>query len=61
MAALLKADEDDDVLITEDELRRALTRSTATASGDDGITYPVSPTPESPRQPPGTAVQSLLP
>ena len=41
MAALLRADEDDDVLITEDELRHVLTRSKATVPGDDGITYPV--------------------
>lgn len=41
MAALLRADEDDDVLITEDELRRALTRCKATAPGDDGVTYQV--------------------
>ncbi|KAG0713426.1 Retrovirus-related Pol polyprotein from type-2 retrotransposable element R2DM [Chionoecetes opilio] len=41
MAALLRTDEDDAVLITEDELRRALTRCKASAPGDDGLTYPV--------------------
>jgi len=41
MAALLRTDEDDNVLITEDELRRALTRGKATAPGEDGITYQV--------------------
>ena len=41
MAALLRADEDDDMLITEDELRRALTRCKATTPGDDGVTYQV--------------------
>jgi len=41
MAALLREDEDDDVPITEDELRRALARSKATAPGDDGVTYQV--------------------
>ena len=28
-------------MITEDELQHALTRNKATASGDDGITYPI--------------------
>ena len=41
MAALLRADEEDDMLITEDELRRALIRCKTTAPGDDGITYQV--------------------
>ncbi len=41
MVALLRADEDDDVLITGDELRRALARCKATAPGDDGVTYQV--------------------
>ena len=39
-SALLTTDEDD-VAITEDELRRALARGKATAPGDDGITYAV--------------------
>ncbi len=41
MAALLRADEDDDILITGDELQRALARSKVTAPGDDGVTYQV--------------------
>ncbi|XP_076041838.1 uncharacterized protein LOC143025719 [Oratosquilla oratoria] len=41
MAALLRTDEDDDVPITEDELRRALVTSKTTAPGDDGTTYQV--------------------
>lgn len=40
-AALLSTDEEDDVAITEDELRRALARGKATSPGDDGITYAV--------------------
>lgn len=38
-APLLSKDEDDDIAITEDELRRALNRDKATTPGDDGITY----------------------
>ena len=41
MAALLKPDEDDDVPLTEDELRRALAGTKTTAPGDDGLTYQV--------------------
>ena len=40
-AALLGKDEEDDVVITEGELRRALTQGKASAPGDDGITYAV--------------------
>ena len=40
-AALLSTDEEDDVAITADELRRALARGKATSPGDDGITYAV--------------------
>lgn len=39
--ALLIKDEEDDVPITPDELRRALAHGTASAPGDDGITYSV--------------------
>ena len=41
MTVLLRASEDDNLLITEDELRHALTRGKATAPGDDGVTYQV--------------------
>ncbi|KAG0728250.1 hypothetical protein GWK47_032886 [Chionoecetes opilio] len=41
MAALLNPDEDDDVPLTEDDLRRALAGSTTTAHGYDGLTYQV--------------------
>ena len=41
MAALLKPEEDDDVPLTEDELRRALAGTKTTAPGDDGLTYQV--------------------
>jgi len=41
MAALLQTDEEDNVPITENELRRALTKGTASALGEDGITYSV--------------------
>ena len=41
MTALFRADEDDNVLITEEELRRALIMCKATAPGDDGVTYQV--------------------
>ncbi|XP_066974195.1 uncharacterized protein [Macrobrachium rosenbergii] len=37
--ALLSTDEEDDVPITEEELRRALARNKKSAPGDDGITY----------------------
>ncbi|XP_076044779.1 uncharacterized protein LOC143027381 [Oratosquilla oratoria] len=39
--ALLQSDKEDDVPITPQELQRALTRGTATAPGEDGITYSV--------------------
>ena len=41
MTALLRADEDDNLFITEDELRRALARGKATTHGNDGVTYQV--------------------
>ena len=41
MTALLRVDEDDNLLITEDKLRRALARGKATGPGDDGVTYQV--------------------
>ena len=41
MGALLHADEEDDIPLTADELRRALARTNTTAPGDDGITYQV--------------------
>ena len=37
--ALLQDDDEDSVMITEDELRRALLRGKASSPGDDGITY----------------------
>ncbi|MPC49120.1 hypothetical protein E2C01_042913 [Portunus trituberculatus] len=40
-SALLRKDEDDEVPITEDELRRTLARSKATAPGNDGVIYQV--------------------
>ena len=40
-AALLSSDDEDDEVITEGELRRALARGKASAPGDDGITYAV--------------------
>ncbi|XP_047502951.1 uncharacterized protein LOC125048330 [Penaeus chinensis] len=40
-AALLRKDEEEDIPITKDELRRALASSRASAPGDDGITYSV--------------------
>ena len=41
VTALLRADEDNNMLINEDELRRALARGKATAPRDDGVTYQV--------------------
>ncbi|XP_042227380.1 uncharacterized protein LOC121869881 [Homarus americanus] len=41
MAALLKVDEEDTVVITEEELRRVLIRGRATVPGDDDVTYSV--------------------
>ncbi|XP_042891046.1 uncharacterized protein LOC122265711 [Penaeus japonicus] len=41
MNALLKLDEQDDIPLTEDELRRALAGTKTTAPGDDGLTYQV--------------------
>ena len=40
-AALLGSDEEDDVAVTEAELRRALSRGKASAPGSDGVTYAV--------------------
>ncbi|KAK3884719.1 hypothetical protein Pcinc_011037 [Petrolisthes cinctipes] len=41
MSALLQDDDDDAEEITEEELRRALSRGRASSPGDDGITYAV--------------------
>lgn len=41
MSALLREDEEDDILITEEELRRALAKSKVTTPVDDGVTYQV--------------------
>lgn len=45
MAALLREDEENVILITEDELQRALARSMVTAPWDNGVNYqaPQSP------------------
>jgi len=40
-AALLRKDEEDDIPITGDELRRALASGRTSAPGDDGITYSI--------------------
>lgn len=41
MGALLQADEEDNVPITEDELRCALITSKVSAPGEEGITYSI--------------------
>jgi len=41
MTALLKKDDQEDLPVTEDELRRALAGMKLTAPGDDGLTYQV--------------------
>ncbi|KAK3868773.1 hypothetical protein Pcinc_025811 [Petrolisthes cinctipes] len=41
MSALLKDDDDDAEQITEEELRRALSRGRGSSPGDDSITYAV--------------------
>ena len=41
MSALLTEDDEDDILFTEEEMRRALARGKTMASEDGGITYSV--------------------